>query len=96
MFDSDWNPQVDLQAQDRAHRIGQTKPVTVFRLVTEGAIEEKVSKKKLTLCIHIFKNSISTLFGCEKIVERAEAKLHLDALVIQQGRLVEQNKGLKE
>jgi ATP-dependent DNA helicase len=33
-FDSDWNPQADLQAMDRAHRIGQTKPVLVFRLVT--------------------------------------------------------------
>ena len=35
-FDSDFNPQVDLQAQDRAHRIGQTRPVHVYRLVTEG------------------------------------------------------------
>ena len=36
LYDSDWNPQVDLQAMDRAHRIGQTKPVTVFRFVSEG------------------------------------------------------------
>jgi SWI/SNF-related matrix-associated actin-dependent regulator of chromatin subfamily A member 5 len=35
LYDSDWNPQVDLQAQDRAHRIGQTKQVYVFRFVTE-------------------------------------------------------------
>ena len=42
LYDSDWNPQMDLQAQDRAHRIGQTKPVTVFRLVTEGTIEERM------------------------------------------------------
>ena len=35
LFDSDWNPQVDLQAMDRAHRIGQTKQVYVFRLITE-------------------------------------------------------------
>ncbi|KAG8678203.1 hypothetical protein FRC08_017975, partial [Ceratobasidium sp. 394] len=32
-YDQDWNPQMDLQAQDRAHRIGQTKPVLIFRLV---------------------------------------------------------------
>ena len=33
LFDSHWNPQVDLQAMDRAHRIGQTKPVQVFRKI---------------------------------------------------------------
>ena len=42
LYDSDWNPQVDLQAQDRAHRIGQTKPVKVYRLVTSGSVEEKI------------------------------------------------------
>ena len=42
LFDSDWNPQMDLQAMDRAHRIGQTKPVTVFRFITEGTVEEKI------------------------------------------------------
>lgn len=45
LYDSDWNPQVDLQAQDRAHRIGQTKPVTVFRFVTDGSIEEKIIER---------------------------------------------------
>ncbi|KAL8743104.1 MAG: hypothetical protein Q9190_004512 [Brigantiaea leucoxantha] len=45
LFDSDWNPQADLQAMDRAHRIGQTKQVMVFRFVTEQAIEEKVLER---------------------------------------------------
>ncbi|KAG0164364.1 hypothetical protein DFQ28_004861 [Apophysomyces sp. BC1034] len=45
LYDSDWNPQVDLQAMDRAHRIGQTKQVYVFRFVTENAIEEKVLER---------------------------------------------------
>lgn len=63
--------QVDLQAQDRAHRIGQKKQVRVFRFITEGTVEEK-------------------------IVERAERKLYLDAVVIQQGRLMEQNKSLSK
>ncbi|KAL6703659.1 chromatin remodeling complex Adenosinetriphosphatase [Coniothyrium glycines] len=45
LFDSDWNPQADLQAMDRAHRIGQTKQVYVFRFVTEKAIEEKVLER---------------------------------------------------
>ena len=45
LYDSDWNPQADLQAMDRAHRIGQTKQVRVFRFVTESAIEEKVLER---------------------------------------------------
>ncbi|ODM22819.1 ISWI chromatin-remodeling complex ATPase ISW2 [Aspergillus cristatus] len=45
LYDSDWNPQADLQAMDRAHRIGQTKQVVVFRFVTEKAIEEKVLER---------------------------------------------------
>lgn len=71
LFDSDWNPQVDLQAMDRAHRIGQKKPVQVFRFVCEGTVEEK-------------------------IIERADRKLFLDAAVIQQGRLAEQNSSLEK
>lgn len=62
---------MDLQAMDRAHRIGQKKQVRVFRFITEGAVEEK-------------------------IVERADRKLYLDAVVIQQGRLLEKNKKLSK
>ncbi|KAI5729660.1 hypothetical protein M8J76_005048 [Diaphorina citri] len=69
LYDSDWNPQMDLQAMDRAHRIGQKKQVRVFRLITEHTVEEK-------------------------IVEKAEVKLHLDKLVIQQGRLVDSKNAL--
>ncbi|ESN98569.1 hypothetical protein HELRODRAFT_101736 [Helobdella robusta] len=66
LYDSDWNPQVDLQAMDRAHRIGQLKQVRVFRFITDHSVEER-------------------------IVERAEMKLRLDNIVIQAGRLVDQN-----
>jgi SWI/SNF-related matrix-associated actin-dependent regulator of chromatin subfamily A member 5 len=45
LYDSDWNPQADLQAQDRAHRIGQKKQVKVFRLVTENTVDEKIVEK---------------------------------------------------
>jgi SWI/SNF-related matrix-associated actin-dependent regulator of chromatin subfamily A member 5 len=45
LFDSDWNPQADLQAMDRAHRIGQTKQVYVFRFVTEHAVEERILER---------------------------------------------------
>jgi len=40
IFDSDWNPHADLQAQDRAHRIGQTKSVRILRFITEKSVEE--------------------------------------------------------
>ncbi|KJZ77812.1 hypothetical protein HIM_02989 [Hirsutella minnesotensis 3608] len=42
LFDSDFNPQQDLQAQDRCHRIGQTRPVVVFRLATKDTVEESL------------------------------------------------------
>jgi SWI/SNF-related matrix-associated actin-dependent regulator of chromatin subfamily A member 5 len=69
IYDSDWNPQADLQAMDRAHRIGQKKVVRVFRLVTENTVEER-------------------------ILDRAEMKLRLDQVVIQQGRLVDSGQKL--
>lgn len=44
-YDSDWNPTMDLQAQDRCHRIGQTKPVTIYRLISEHTVEENILQK---------------------------------------------------
>jgi ATP-dependent helicase STH1/SNF2 len=66
IFDSDWNPMMDLQAQDRAHRIGQTKEVRVFRLITASSVEEK-------------------------ILERANRKLQMDAQIIQAGQFNNQS-----
>jgi SNF2 family DNA or RNA helicase len=45
-FDPWWNPAVEQQATDRAHRIGQTKVVTAYRLVAQGTIEEKILQLK--------------------------------------------------
>ncbi|EEC00198.1 helicase, putative, partial [Ixodes scapularis] len=45
LFDSDWNPQCDLQAMDRCHRIGQTRPVVVYRLVTRGTVEQRMVER---------------------------------------------------
>ncbi|KAL6346411.1 hypothetical protein AAG906_033207 [Vitis piasezkii] len=45
LYDSDWNPQMDLQAMDRCHRIGQTKPVHVYRLATAQSIEGRMLKR---------------------------------------------------
>ncbi|OBA22401.1 hypothetical protein METBIDRAFT_38817 [Metschnikowia bicuspidata var. bicuspidata NRRL YB-4993] len=52
IFDSDWNPQADLQAMARAHRIGQTKHVSVYRFVSKDTVEEEIlerARKKMIL-----------------------------------------------
>jgi ATP-dependent helicase STH1/SNF2 len=45
IYDSDWNPHQDLQAQDRAHRIGQKNEVRILRLITSNSVEEKILEK---------------------------------------------------
>lgn len=47
IFDPDWNPSTDLQARERAWRLGQTKPVKIYRLMTEGTIEEKIYHRQI-------------------------------------------------
>ncbi|KAI8343635.1 SNF2 family N-terminal domain-containing protein [Chlamydoabsidia padenii] len=74
IFDSDWNPQMDLQAQDRVHRIGQTKPVLVFRLVAANTVEAKILERangkrrleKLVISKGKFKTPISSVSGSGK------------------------------
>jgi DNA helicase INO80 len=46
-YDSDWNPTVDQQAMDRAHRLGQTRQVTVYRMVSRGTIEERILQRAI-------------------------------------------------
>lgn len=45
LFDSDWNPQPDLQAMARVHRIGQKKTVHVYRLISAGTVEERIVER---------------------------------------------------
>jgi SWI/SNF-related matrix-associated actin-dependent regulator of chromatin subfamily A member 5 len=47
IYDSDFNPQMDLQAMDRAHRIGQKNSVNVYRLITENTVEEKIVERQM-------------------------------------------------
>ncbi|XP_031109228.1 protein CHROMATIN REMODELING 19 [Ipomoea triloba] len=61
IHDMDFNPQMDRQAEDRCHRIGQTKPVTIFRLVTKGSVDENVyeiAQRKLTLDAAVLESGV--------------------------------------
>ncbi|RCI02341.1 hypothetical protein CU098_009814 [Rhizopus stolonifer] len=68
IFDSDWNPQMDLQAQDRVHRIGQTKPVLIYRFVAAKTVEAKILERatakrkleKLVISKGKFKTPVAT------------------------------------
>ncbi|KAL7722105.1 Helicase [Entamoeba marina] len=86
LYDSDWNPQADIQAMDRAHRIGQTKPVTVYRLIAEGTAEQrliKVAERKLMLNQLIMQLELN---DCLKDEEKKEkdvdiGNIDIDALI---------------
>ncbi|XP_045205485.2 lymphoid-specific helicase-like isoform X2 [Mercenaria mercenaria] len=99
IYDSDWNPQCDLQAQDRCHRIGQTKPVVVYRFVTANTIDQKIveraaGKRKLEkMVIHKgkFKSGINQDFTSEvkplcpeELMELLKSKDHCG--VVEQGK----------
>lgn len=70
----DWNPMKDLQAMDRAHRIGQKKVVNVYRLITRGTLEEKImglQKFKMTIANTVISHDNSTLqsMGTDQLLE---------------------------
>lgn len=78
LFDSDWNPQQDLQAQDRAHRIGQTKPVIIYRLASKGTVEESLldkayGKRRLEKLV-IQKDKFRSLPGSKLLQQRDPTK----------------------
>ncbi|THY64205.1 hypothetical protein D6C99_00299 [Aureobasidium pullulans] len=68
-LDEDWNPQVTLQAEARSHRIGQTKPVTVYKLLSSGTVEEQMMgriRKKMYLSAKITE-SMRDLHGPDEL-----------------------------
>lgn len=70
----DWNPMKDLQAMDRAHRIGQKKVVNVYRLITRGTLEEKImglQKFKLTIANTVItqENSSLNTMGTDQLLD---------------------------
>jgi SNF2 family DNA or RNA helicase len=66
-----WNPAVEEQASDRAHRIGQTRPVTIYRLITQHTIEEKI------VALHQHKRDIADnlLAGNEAVTKLSVADM---------------------
>ncbi|KAF1002295.1 protein CHROMATIN REMODELING 19 [Apium graveolens] len=61
IHDMDFNPQIDRQAEDRCHRIGQTKPVTIYRLVTKDTVDEniyEIAKRKLILDAAVLESGV--------------------------------------
>lgn len=71
IMDHQWNPQITLQAEARAHRIGQNKPVTVYKLCTQGTVEEQMLgriQKKLYLSAKVTE-SMQNVHGAEKVTK---------------------------
>ncbi|KAG9586832.1 SWI/SNF chromatin remodeling complex component, partial [Aureobasidium melanogenum] len=97
LFDSDWNPQQDLQAQDRAHRIGQTRPVIVYRFATKGTVEtlllEKAESKRRLEKLVIQKGKFRSMRAGE--VSGAEFAELQQLLAQQDGERVELEEGTK-
>lgn len=90
LFDSDWNPQQDLQAQDRAHRIGQKRPVIVYRLATKDTVEESLlmsadAKRRLEKLV-IRKGTYRTL-GQKKNLQEDLDKETLQQLLLKDGEV---------
>lgn len=66
----DWNPMKDLQAMDRAHRIGQKKVVNVYRLITRGTLEEKIMGYVVLVKTHLVGSVI--LLNREKVTKNIQ------------------------
>jgi SWI/SNF-related matrix-associated actin-dependent regulator of chromatin subfamily A member 5 len=79
LLDQDWNPQITLQAEARAHRIGQKNPVTIYKLVSQGTVEEQMMgriQKKLYLSAKVTEamQDIHTKFGTRKKSKKGGAE----------------------
>ena len=75
-YDNDWNPTMDSQATDRAHRIGQTKKVHVYRLVTKSSVEERILRRAKQK-----QNVQSTVYGANLKADSFSARDVVDMIV---------------
>jgi SNF2 family DNA or RNA helicase len=71
IFDSDWNPQNDVQGMACCHRIGQTKPVIAYRLLADGTVEQKIrllQREKAALAAAVVQEeSLATVMDLESL-----------------------------
>ncbi|XP_043525884.1 lymphoid-specific helicase-like [Frieseomelitta varia] len=82
IYDSDWNPQVDIQAMARCHRIGQTRPVMIYKLCTKGTIDEAILNvaeakrllEKVVISKHVQSVNVNNKFDLLKLQELLESK----------------------
>jgi SWI/SNF-related matrix-associated actin-dependent regulator 1 of chromatin subfamily A len=101
IFDSSFNPQDDIQAENRAHRVGQTREVEVVRLVTKGTVEEQiyalgVSKLELDKMVQGNEAEEGGVKGKKKVVESAISKAEEAGIEAVEAMLMHQLKTPKE
>ncbi|CAL7945158.1 unnamed protein product [Xylocopa violacea] len=86
IYDSDWNPQMDIQAMARCHRIGQTRPVMVYRLCSKGTIDEAIINRaeakrvleKMVISKHVRTTNLNNkadLLELQKLLESKECQV---------------------
>ena len=88
-YDTDWNPAMDKQAQDRCHRIGQTKTVHIYRLITLSTIEENIFKKSIQ---KIELNYVVMEYGKFDMMQNINYNNKINIQnIIQEGHLIKKN-----
>jgi DNA helicase INO80 len=86
-YDNDWNPTMDAQATDRAHRIGQSRDVNVYQLVTKGTIEERIVKRaqqKKTVQSTVYEGASFNFFKKDMILELMVDEFEADANLLEE------------
>lgn len=99
LFDTDWNPHMDLQAQDRVHRIGQQKEVRVFRLVTHNSVEEKILERasfKLEVDAKVIQAGMFNTTSSEKDRKKMLESLLLEESDKEEAECIESDEQLNE
>jgi SNF2 family DNA or RNA helicase len=71
LFDRWWNPAIELQAEDRAHRLNGLRPVTVHRITTRNSIEENI-ERKIKSRLQLVKDVMDPQLAVEKLITRED------------------------